>query len=167
MGKLTRQRYAALDALISERGEDWMHEQLMQGISEGVPHTDLAGRFGLPWWLVREWIEANCAEDVALAYRARADLLSDAADRVVAQTCSETVQADKFQAEHWMKQAGRFDSVKYGSGEVRGAIGGVGGITIVIGEVRSERLPAPKVVDGEVLRSGEVVTHGIKEVVNG
>lgn len=92
-----------------------MHEVLMLGISEGASCVDISCMFeSIPWWIIREWIDKNCALDVALAYRARADILSDKADGVVAGSKSETLGVDKFQADHWMKQAARFDRPKYG-----------------------------------------------------
>jgi hypothetical protein len=114
MGKLTKARYADLDALIADRGEDWMLEQIVDGIAEGVSHSDLACRLGLKWWVIRKWIEANCAEDVAAAYRARADLMSDQATGIAVGAQSETLAVDKFQAEFWMKMAAKADRIKYG-----------------------------------------------------
>jgi len=114
MGKLTRQRYAELDALIADRGEDWMLEQITDGISEGLSHADLACRLGLKWGIVRQWIEANCAEDVAGAYRARADLMMDQATKSAMQADVDSLAVDKFQAEFWLKLAGKADRTKYG-----------------------------------------------------
>jgi hypothetical protein len=159
MGKLTRRRYAALDALIERKGEDWMLEVLMLGISEGASHADLSCRLSaeaeesIPWWIIREWVEKNCADDVALAYRARADILNDAADRVVAQATMENLGVDKLQAERYAKQAATFDNMKYGNGESRAALGGAGNITIVIGQVQ----PAGITVDQPQSRALEVV----------
>jgi hypothetical protein len=146
MGKLTRRRYAALDALIERKGEDWMHEVLMLGISEGASHADLSCRLSaeadesIPWYIIRGWIEANCAEDVALAYRARADILADHADRTVAEATMEQLGVDRLKVDHYTKQAAKLDRVKYGDGEFRGSVGGVGGITIVIGSVTPQGL---------------------------
>jgi hypothetical protein len=154
MGKLTRRRYAALDALIERKGEDWMHEVLMLGISEGASHADLSCRLSaeadesIPWYIIRGWIEANCAEDVALAYRARADILADAADRTVNEATMEQLGVDRLKVDHYTKQAAKLDRVKYGDGEFRGSVGGVGGITIVIGSVTPQGLEAPQ--EGEV-----------------
>jgi hypothetical protein len=136
-----------------------MHEVLMLGISEGASHADLACRLSaeaeesIPWYIIRGWIEANCADDVALAYRARADVLNDAADRVVAQATMENLGVDKLQAERYAKQAATFDNMKYGNGEARTAVGGVGGITIVIGQVQ----PAGITVEQSPTKSLEVV----------
>lgn len=114
MGKLTRARYADLDALIADRGEDWMLEQITDGIAEGASHEDIACRLGLKWGIVRKWIEANCAEDVAAAYRARADLMVDQATKIAQMADAETLAVDKFQAEFWLKMAGKADRTKYG-----------------------------------------------------
>ena len=114
MGKLTRARYADLDALIEGRGEDWMLEQIMDGIAEGASHEDLSCRLGLKWWVIRRWIDANCAEEVSEAYRARADLMVDQAMKIAVGAQVETLGVDKFQAEFWMKMAGKSDRTKYG-----------------------------------------------------
>jgi hypothetical protein len=127
--------------LIEGKGEDWMHEVLMLGISEGASHADLACRLSseadesIPWWIIREWIEKNCADDVALAYRARADILSDAADRTVAGATMEQLGVDRLKVDHYTKQAAKLDRMKYGDGESRASVGGVGGINIIIGSV--------------------------------
>jgi hypothetical protein len=141
MGKLTRRRYAALDRLIEVKGEDWMLDVLMLGISEGASHADLSCRLSaeadaeIPWWIIREWVEKNCPDDVALAYRARADVLADAADREVAAASMEQLGVNRLKVEHYTKQAAKLDRMKYGDGESRNAIGGMGNITIVIGQV--------------------------------
>jgi len=114
MGKLTRARFAILDALIDERGEDWLLEQIVDGIAKGDSHTNLAGRFDMSWGVLREWIEANCAEQVAAAYRARADLMIDQATQIATSADVETLAVDKFQAEFWLKLAGKADRSKYG-----------------------------------------------------
>ena len=114
MGKLTRQRYAALDALIASKGEDWMLDQITDGIAEGASHADLSCRLGLSPYVLREWIEANCAKDVELAYRARADMLIDAAERTVAGATSETLGVDKLKVDYYTRQAARLDRSKYG-----------------------------------------------------
>jgi hypothetical protein len=142
MGKLTRRRYSALDALIERKGEDWMHEVLMLGISEGASHADLACRLSaeadesIPWWIIREWVEKNCPDDVGLAYRARADILTDQAERTVAGATMEQLGVDRLRVEYYTKQAGKLDRMKYGDGESRVAAGGMGNITIVIGQVQ-------------------------------
>lgn len=114
MGKLTRARFAILDSLIEERGEDWLLEQIVDGIANGDSHTNLAGRFDLSWGVLREWIEANCAEQVAAAYRARADLMIDQATQIATTATGESLAVDKFQAEFWLKLAGKADRTKYG-----------------------------------------------------
>jgi hypothetical protein len=99
------------------------------------------------------WQKTRQAVPVALAYRARADILNDAADRVVAQATMENLGVDKLQAERYAKQAATFDNMKYGNGESRAALGGAGNITIVIGQVQ----PAGITVDQPQSRALEVV----------
>ncbi len=118
-----------------------MLDVLMLGISEGASHADLSCRLSaeadaeIPWWIIREWVEKNCPDDVALAYRARADVLADAADREVAAASMEQLGVNRLKVEHYTKQAAKLDRMKYGDGESRNAIGGMGNITIVIGQV--------------------------------
>ena len=129
MGKLTRRGYAVLDSLVEEHGNDWLHERLMDSLMEGKRPTEIAGEFGVPYVVLRGWIEKHCPDDVALAGRARADELEWKATDAVENAVSEEVALAKLRAEHYMKIAGRLDRGKWGDKDV--AAGG-SGITVVV-----------------------------------
>lgn len=165
MGKLTRSGYATLDALVESRGHDWLHETLMDSLSAGESPMEIAkGIFGVPWVVLRGWIEEHCPDDVALAGRARADMLEWEATDVVRRADQETVALSKLQAEHYMKVAAKLDKTKWGDKDASGG----SGITVVVergGVVRigingesGTHLPATenRIIDGVVVE-GEVV----------
>lgn len=168
MGKLTRAGYAALDALIEERGHEWLHGQLMNRIVEGERPLDVAAAFGVPWVVLRGWIEEHCPDEIALAERARADDLEWLATNAVDNADPDAVPLAKLKADHYMKVAGKLNRGKWGDKDVVSA-GGFGGITIVIGRVK----PAADfpVVEGEskVVIDGDVEVLEIEdsEVVGG
>lgn len=114
MGKMTRLNYTVLDELIADRGEDWMLERLLEGTLEGKPLKEIADGLGVKWWVFREWVEANCADKVALADRERAELLVKKTSDTVDCSDTESLPVDKFQSDQWMKLAGKLNRAKYG-----------------------------------------------------
>ena len=114
MGKLTRIHYAILDGIIEERGHEWLYAQLMDKLVDGTRMRDIATMIGVPVVVLRGWIEKNCAEDIALAYRARADDLEWQATNEVMEASLATVSLAKLRADHCMKIASRLDKAKWG-----------------------------------------------------
>jgi hypothetical protein len=129
MGKLTRVGYAILDSILEERGEEWFHKEILNKLVDGMRMKDIALSLGLPSVvMLRAWIEQNCADDVALAYRARADDLEWQATQEVTEASMTTVPLAKLRADHYMKIAGKLDRSKWGDKENTGN----GGITVVV-----------------------------------
>jgi len=125
MGNVTRVGYAILDGIIEERGHEWLYAQLMDKLVDGTRMRDIALMIGVPVVVLRGWIEKNCAEDIALAYRARADDLEWQATNEVMEASLATVSLAKLRADHCMKIASRLDKAKWGEKlEVGGKIDG-------------------------------------------
>ncbi len=114
MGKLTRLHYTLLDDLISERGEEWMFETLMEGSRRGMTLKEIADGLGLKWWVFREWVEENCAGKIGLADRERAEELEKRSNNQIETAIGETLAVDKFKVEQWMKLAGKLNRDRYG-----------------------------------------------------
>lgn len=134
MGKLTRWRYAHLDEIVESRGMDWMYDILMDRLSAGDNPQDIAREeFDLPWYIVRQWIEKNCPDAVALAGRARADSLEWNASEIVANATPDTVSLAKLQSDHMMKIAGKLDRAKWGEVKDKVVLNTVNGIDSALG----------------------------------
>jgi hypothetical protein len=66
----------------------------------------------------------------------------------------EQLGVNRLKVEHYTKQAAKLDRMKYGDGESRASVGGVGGITIIIGSVQ-----VPSVED----HSGVTIEQNVSE----
>lgn len=156
MGKISRRGYEQLDALVASNGNEWVQDILMERLSAGESPYDIArGVFGLPWHVLRGWIELNCPEAVALAGRARADMLEWEATNAVMCADANTLGVAKLQADHYMKLAAKLDRSKWGD---KAEVGG-GGITVVvqrggvlqIGDGQDKGYQEKEVIEGDVL----------------
>jgi hypothetical protein len=164
MGEMTRLGYATLDALIAERGNEWLYGRVMDKLFEGERPSDIAAQIGVPWVVLRGWIEKHCPDDVALAGRARADELEWKATNAVDYAEPETVALARLKADHYMKVAAKLDRTKWGDKEANGGAG----ITVVverggvlrIGSDGESGTKSPdtenRVIEGELV-SGDVV----------
>ena len=147
MSKLKRLGYQMLDELVEKKGVDYIHDVLMAQLSQGIAPSVIAKEeFGIPYVVLKGWIELHCPEDVALAYRARADELEWEATEAVRNAEPETVSVAKLQSDHYMKLAGKLDRAKWGDKQEGVSAGGLN-FTIVIGETHPA-IPA-NVIEGE------------------
>lgn len=129
MGKLTRLGYTLLDELIADRGHEWLHTHLLARLFDGDRPSDVAASLGVPYVVLRGWIEEHCPEDVLLAGRARADELEWKATNAVDNAVPEEVAVAKLKADHYMKVAAKLDRAKWGDKDMSSANSGV---TIVL-----------------------------------
>lgn len=111
--------YAKLDNIIAEQGEDWLRLQIITRIADGENPKTIAHSLGLHHVYLRRWLEENCADDVALAGRARADCLEYEATEAVDAADPDSVAVARLQADHKMKVARVLDRKKYGEKEVQ------------------------------------------------
>ena len=115
-----------------------MYRQLMDRLVEGERPKDIAIGFGVPLVVLRGWIEKNCPDDVSLASRARADDLEWLATNAVENASPDEVPLARLKADHYMKVAAKLNPARWGDGETRNVGGGIGAITIVIGDVKPQ-----------------------------
>lgn len=150
MGKLTSVGYANLDALIAEHGAEWLGGQVITRIAEGDEPKAIARSLGVHWVCLKRWLEEHAADDIALARRAHSDsLVWDALDEV-RNTDVDNLQVAKARADVYLKVAGKASKAEWGDGVQVGG-GGMGNITIVIGDVVKAVALEEKVIEGEVI----------------
>lgn len=143
MADLVSNGWAKLDAIVSQNGKDWLRETLVTRVAEGESPNEIARSFGLPYVVIRKWIEENAADLVGLARRAHADILVSEALKHIDEAQIEDVAVARLKAETKLKIAGKMDRGTWGEGGSVG--GGFGGVTIVIGDV----VPDGVVIEGE------------------
>lgn len=112
--KLTRAGYERLDIIIAEQGEDWLHNQIVTRVCDGVDPKEIARSLGVHYICVKRWMEDNCGDDIALALRARADCLEFDATQAVDDADPDSVAVARLKADHYMKLAGKLDRAKFG-----------------------------------------------------
>lgn len=143
--EMTRQRsegYARLDALIAEHGDEWLLSLFVSRISEGSPPHVVATGLGFPWFVLRSWLEdsPDRMKEWELGKRCFADGLAYESLRVVKDATIDEVALARLQSETYAKTAGKVSRVEWGSEASTVSGFGGGGITIVIGEVKSPYL---------------------------
>lgn len=142
--------FARLDTLIAEHGgstagEEWLLSAFVSRISDGESPQAVAVGMGLPWFVMRRWLEdsPDRMREWELGKRCFADGLAYESLRVVRDATVEEVALARLQSETYAKTAGRVSRVEWG-GEASAVSGfGQGGIQIIIGSVESPYLPAP------------------------
>lgn len=137
--------FARLDTLIAEHSEEWLLSAFVSRISDGESPQAVAVGMGLPWFVMRRWLEdsPDRMREWELGKRCFADGLAYESLRVVRDADPDNVAVARLQSETYAKTAGRVSRVEWG-GESQAVSGfGQGGITIVIGAVDSPYLPAP------------------------
>lgn len=112
--KLTKSGYAKLDAIIEEHGDEWLLKNLITRVAEGDDPKAISASIGLPYVVLRNWMEDNCADEVALAGRARADCLEYEASNAIENVDPDNLGVVKLQSDYKMKLAGKLDRKKYG-----------------------------------------------------
>ncbi len=150
-----------MDRMITEHGEEGALALIMTRVSEGEDPRDIARGNGMPWMVMRRWLEGK-AERMAeweLAKRCFADGLVYEGLQVVRDASVESVPLARLQAETYGKQAAKMSRVEWGDREERASGFGSNGITIVIGDVQLKGIAAPNIkdVEGLVVDTQEVV----------
>lgn len=127
-----------MDRIIEEHGEDGALMMVMTRVSEGEDPKDIARSNGMPWMVMRKWLEDKPERMRAweLAKRCFADGLVYESLREVRDCGLEEVPLARLRSETYQKTAGKVSKVEWGS-EASVASGGGGNITIVIGRVES------------------------------
>ena len=140
-----------MDAMIAEDSEEGVLARVMTRIAIGDDPREIALSMGMPWLVLRKWLEdkPERMEEWALADRCFADGLAYEALREVRDCGLEEVPLARLRSEHYDKKAGKLNRVKWGS-ESAAAAGGGGNITIVIGRVESPYRQVESVVAEQV-----------------
>lgn len=128
-----------MDAMIAEDGEEGVLSRVMTRIAIGDDPREIALGMGMPWYVLRKWLEDKAERMQAweLAKRCFADGLVYESLREVRDAGLEEVPLARLRSETYQKTAGKVSKVEWGSDQA--AITGFGnkGITIIIGSVES------------------------------
>jgi len=139
MGQLQtlKEGWSRLDATIDEMGSEGLLAHIIWKLSEGSHPSEIAGEFGLPWVVLKKWIESDGSRvrEFELARRALGDKLAWDGIKEAKESDIESVALGKYRTDTFMKMAGKLNRGEWGDQEVRGGGFGSGGITIVIGSV--------------------------------
>ena len=127
-----------MDAMIAEDGEEGVLARVMTRIAIGDDPRDIALGMGMPWYVLRKWLEDKQERMQAweLAKRCFADGLVYESLKEVRDCGLEEVPLARLRSETYQKTAGKVSKVEWGT-ENAAAAGGGGNITIVIGRVES------------------------------
>lgn len=130
-----------LSKMVEEVGADEFLEMLCSRVAEGESPVEISRNIGLSWFVVREWLEAgDKMKRLELAKRCFADGLVWEGLEAARDATPESVSVDRLKVDTFHKIAGKMSRVEWG-GEAA-TVGGAfaGGVTIVIGEVKSPYL---------------------------
>lgn len=158
MGSLVREGYSRLDNLIAElgpseliAGDSALIDKICAHVSQGMePWKVATEQYNVAWMVVRKWIEDDGKRSAVfeLAKRCWADrLVWDAVSAANGATV-EDVSVSKLQADTYLKVAAKADRKAWGDGVGAGGVG-FGGVTIVIGDVKTPLEIG--VIEGEVV----------------
>ena len=108
--------WSRLDSLIAEDGEEGVLARVMTRIAIGENPQDIALSMGMPWLVLRKWLEdkPERMDEWALADRCFADGLAYEALMEVRDCGLEEVPLARLRSEHYDKKAGKLNRVKWG-----------------------------------------------------
>ena len=156
--------WSRMDSLIAEDGEDGVLARVMTRIAIGENPQDIAVGMGMPWIVMRKWLEdkGERMKEWELAKRCFADGLVYESLREVRDCGLEEVPLARLRSESYGKMAEKLSRGEWGKEESRTVAGGFGGVTIVIGSVVPAHLEV-KPIQGEVVDNEETTM----EVIDG
>ena len=110
---------------------------VMTRVAEGEDPRDIARSQGMPWMVMRRWLEdkEERMREWELAKRCFADGLAYESLREVRDAGLEEVPLARLRSESYVKMAAKISRVEWGDREERGSGAGGGGVTIIIGSV--------------------------------
>jgi len=117
MGQLQRIGWSRLDAAIAEMGTAGLLENIVVRVSDGEHPSRIAQSMGMPWVVLRRWLESDASrgQEMELGKRALADkLVWDGLDEV-RNAEIENVSVAKLRSETFAKHAGWHNRKEYGS----------------------------------------------------
>ena len=151
--------WSRMDAMIAEDGEEGVLARVMTRIAIGDDPRDIALGMGMPWYVLRKWLEDKAERMQAweLAKRCFADGLVYESLKEVRDCGLEEVPLARLRSETYQKTAGKVSKVEWGT-ESAVAAGGGGNITIVIGRVESPYRQVADVVGEQIPEPMQVST---------
>ena len=156
MRQRTVMRQLLADTIESD-GEDDLLEAICSRVAEGENPVSVAKSMGFSWFVLREWLEdGERMKRLELAKRCFADGLMWSSLEAARDAEPETVGVARLQVDAYQKAAGKMSRVDW-DGETQTSAGFAGGVTIVIGEVKSPYLqekPAGAVIEMEKVDVG-------------
>lgn len=116
--------------MIAEHGEDWVLASVVTRMAEGEAPADIARSMGMPWFVMRRWMEDSDdrMKDMELAKRCFADGLIWDGLAAARDADIETLGVSKLKADHYTKVAEKMSRREWGNEKETGA----GGITVVV-----------------------------------
>lgn len=142
-----------MDAMVEEYGSENVLRMVCTRIADGEAPVDIARSYGMPWMVMRKWMEdsQDRMKEWELAKRCFADGLVYESLREVRDAGLEEVPLARLRSESYVKMAAKVSRVEWGDREERASGFGAGGITIVIGDVQLKGIAAPNIKDVEGL----------------
>jgi hypothetical protein len=156
-----------MDRLIDMHGEDGALRMICTRIAEGEDPRDIARGSGMPWMVMRRWMEdkEERMREWELAKRCFADGLVWEGLSAARDATPEDVSVARLQVETYHKTAGKMSKVEWGSEASVVSGFGAGGIHIIIGEVVSPYAVLPeKVVEQEREHVQEPAKTAVMEI---
>lgn len=153
-----------MDALLEQLGADGALRMVCTRIADGEDPRDIARLNGMPWMVLRKWMEdePERIREWELAKRCFADGLVYESLREVRDAGLEEVPLARLRSESYGKMAAKLSRVEWGDRQEGSSGFGAGGITIVIGEVKS-----PYLTQETALPTGALVVQEKEEAVSG
>lgn len=148
MGKLVKEGWSRLDMLLEEHGEESFLQGICGRVAEGESPDVVSRSMGVPWLVVRKWMEDDGRRYglLELAKRCWADRLVWSAVSAARDAGVDDVSVCRLRADTYLKVAAKADRGSWGDAkEDRGA-----GITLVIDRSCGGTVQ----VEGGVLRIG-------------
>lgn len=108
--------FARLDALLADHGEGWLLSAFVSRISEGESPVSVSAGLGLPWFVVRGWLEDSPARmaQMELGKRCFADGLVWEGLEAARDATPESVSVDRLKVDTYHKLAARLSRDEWG-----------------------------------------------------
>ena len=156
--------WSRLDSMIADDGEEGVLARVMTRIAIGDDPRDIALSMGMPWLVLRKWLEdkPERMDEWALADRCFADGLAYEALLEVRDCGLEEVPLARLRSEHYDKKAGKLNRVKWGE-QKQGFV--AEGLTMdqALGGFASMLLEKMRVVETVPMQASESTTESEKD----
>jgi len=160
MGALVREGYSRLDVLLEEHGEESFLQGICGRVAEGESPDVVSRSMGVPWLVVRRWLEDDGKRVglLELAKRCWADRLVWDAVSAARDAGVEDVSVSKLQADTYLKVAAKADRGSWGDAKedrrdgVTVVVQRGGVVALVDGGSQGthiQEIPAENVIEGE------------------